>query len=63
MTLTRREAPPGQPEPGGAPAARVPSFRREFREPAGYERALVVKAVLAVVLVAIIVTVRALYLT
>jgi hypothetical protein len=33
------------------------------REPVGYERSLVVKAVLAVVLVAIIVTLRALYLT
>jgi hypothetical protein len=63
MTLARREAQPGQREPGGAPAGRVPSFRREFREPVGYERGLVVKAVLAVVLVAIIVTLRALYLT
>ena len=64
MTLARRRGPPGQREiPAGSGESRAPSWRREIREPAGYERSLVVKALLAVALVALIVTLRALYLT
>lgn len=64
MTLARRAGPPGRREPRGrSPAGQVPSFRREFREPVGYERGLIVKAALAVALVALIVTLRTLYLT
>ena len=64
MTLVRRRGAPGQREiRAGSAESRVPSWRREIREPAGYERSLVVKALLAVALVALIVTLRALYLT
>ena len=64
MTLARRRGPPGQREiRAGFAESRAPSWRREIREPAGYERSLVVKALLAVALVALIVTLRALYLT
>ena len=64
MTLARRRGPPGQREIRASSAeSRAPSWRREIREPAGYERSLVVKALLAVALVAVIVTVRAIYLT
>ena len=64
MTLARRRGPPGQQEiPAGSAESQAPSWRRDIREPAGYERGLVVKALLAVALVALIVTVRALYLT
>ena len=64
MTLARRPGPPGQREiRAGSAESRAPSWRREIREPAGYERSLVVKALLAVALVALIVTLRALYLT
>jgi len=64
MTLARRRGPPGPREIRAGPAeSRAPSWRREIREPAGYERSLVVKALLAVALVALIVTLRALYLT
>lgn len=64
MTLACRREPPGEREiRGGSAASRAPSWRREIREPAGYERSLVVKALLAVALVALIVTMRAFYLT
>ena len=64
MTLGRRRGPPGQREiRAGSAESRAPSWRREIREPTGYERSLVVKALLAVALVAVIVTLRALYLT
>ena len=64
MTLVRRRGAPGQREIRvGSAESRAPSWRREIREPAGYERSLVVKALLAVALVALIVTLRALYLT
>ena len=64
MTLARRRAQPGQREiRAGSAESRAPSWRREIREPVGYERSLVVKALLAVALVALIVTLRALYLT
>ncbi len=63
MTLAPRRGPPGQREiRAGSAESRAPSWRREVREPAGYERSLVVKALLAVALVALIVTLRALYL-
>jgi len=40
---------------------RAPTFRREIRAARRYERNLAVKAALALVLVAVIVTVRTLY--
>jgi hypothetical protein len=64
MTLARRRGPPGQREIRARSAeSRAPSWRREIREPAGYEWSLVIKALLAVAMVALIVTLRALYLT